>query len=722
MEFLERTETGASEDTRNDSLELLKVLSTFHYISVPLDVLVDAWHGAKDARTTPKELETYSEELTAWHVAQVPEFIRNETDDVKFRIAEAVARLESLALVRTDRSAHAWKSVSMHPLVHGWAGDRRSQQEQKEALRMTECIVALSEFAFGTWREYYQQFTTHLKLLIESDKELVDGAAQSRCVLQVCVRIAWMYHRVGLDRDRYEFTSRVRRRLGLDDQEPTKELREVYRVVAGSIDWERSRPAEAVRAYEAIERLDEKTRDENDSGRLNNLRDLGNAYVKNGQTKRAVALLRKVVNAHQDLGEEGERLLIAQHSLAIALSEDGQNKEAIVFLEKVVRIRQRLLPADHPEQLASQQELAAAYLKDGQIAEATRRLEELARIYAQTLGEQHPRTANTRHWLADAYHRDGRLSEAIALYEWVINTQTLVLGEEHPDLLTSQHDLALAYLDVERVQEATGILERVVNIRNSTLDDTHPDKLRSQHELGRAYVNDGRVSEAIGILQKVVIIKKSLLKEEDHESLVSRHELARAYLNDGRVSEAIGILERVVNIQNSTLDDTNHQRLASQHVLSQAYLDSGRVSEAIVILEKVVEVERLQLLYGEGHSDTEASQELLEQAYAVRDRSSSSLTSLSASGETQPVPAPRTVETSNPVDVNDGPTCIFDAAGQQGQISRDSLQGMSIDNSLVLVERSGRAGSLRARLSRALLKAPTLRLRKGIGRRGSRSK
>lgn len=522
IEFLEQQQDGVSEKMRKDALNLLEILSTFHYMSVPLDILEDAWEGVQKALKTPKEFETYADYLTAWHVAQVPDLVRTEEEDVRIRITEAVARLESLALVRTDRSARAWKSVSMHPLVHGWVRDRPNEQERKSVLRMTVYIVALSNYPFDFWRPYYHQFRPHFKLLFGTDVELVDDAAQSRCILQAYVRIAWICHRMGFRREMCEFTGRIFHQLDLHDQEPTEDLRELYRVFGVGVDREGSNPTQALRALEAVARLDENKLDENDSARLRNMRDLGNVYRTNGRTKEAVALLRKVVKARQEHGEGDEELLRAQHGLGPALFDDGQIKEAVTLLEKVVEIRQRLCSEEDPQRLASQQVLAIAYVKDGQIAEATRQFEELERIYAQTFGEEHWDTADAQTWLAFAYMQDGRLSEAVALYERVVNAETSVLGERHPYLLMSQHDLACVYLHSGRTQEAIDILERVIDIRESILEENDFILLTSRHELARAYLVKGRTSEAIGIFESVDI-KKLLLEEKDHELLASRN-------------------------------------------------------------------------------------------------------------------------------------------------------------------------------------------------------
>lgn len=627
IEFLEQQEAGVSEKTRKDALKLIEFLSTFHYMSVPLDVLEDAWEGVQEAVKTPKEFETYADNLTAWHVAQVPDLVRTEKKDVRIRITEAVARLESLALVKTDRSARAWKSVSMHPLVHCWVRDRQNEQERNSAVRMTVYIVALSNLVSHGWHPYYHQFRLHLKLLVESDVELVNDAAQSRCILQACVQIAWFYHLLALETSMYEFTGRIFQRLGLHDQEPTEDLRGLYQAFGVAVKMGEIYPAQTLRTFEAIAHLDEKTRGENDLDRLQNMSDLASAYHQNARTKEAIALLGKVVKAYQELPEEDEGLCSAQHGLGVALLDDGQIKEAITLLEKLVKIRQRLSIED-PTRLAAQQVLAVAYVQDGQVAEATRRLEDVARIHAQAL-EEHPYMVMTQNWLAIAYQLAGRLSEAIALWERVVNTPTHVLPGNHPNLMLSQHNLASAYLDTGRIQEATNVLQRVVNIQNSTLDDTSRRKRSSQNLLAQAYLGNNEGSKAISILEQVVDVGESIFKNTDRQLLVCRYDLARALLTVGRTSEAIKILEIVVDIEKSRCDEKDLNGLVPQQLLAREYLNAGRNSEAVRVLEQVVEVEAL--LYDEGDPRRIASEELLDEARVVCDRSSSTLTKTSLS-------------------------------------------------------------------------------------------
>jgi tetratricopeptide (TPR) repeat protein len=494
MEFLESQDIDGIENDKRDAIQLLELLSMLHYESAPLyDIITDAWHGAQNARTTPKEWELDSGFLTAWHAAQAPDMVKTEKDETEMRISEAVARLESLALVRRDRSAREWRSVSMHPLVHTWARDRQSQQDQKATLRMSECAVVLAHYYKDGWSPYYGQFRPHLIRLIDLDVDLVVDGARSRCILQVCVAMTRILDWIGFGVNAYNLSNQIFQELKLDNKEPTEDLREVYFLAARAKE-DSGRPEEAVALSEAVKRLDEKSRPENDRLRLRNLRILGDAYQTNGQIKQAVALLEEVVQALEQFGEEDGDLLLSKYSLAYALDQDRRYPEAIELVETVVSIRSRLLQRNDPNRLSSEQLLGVAYLHNRQLAEATRTLEDVAQRYAQTFGEENLHTAYARAPLAEAYKKTGRLLEAIQLQERVVSVIKSQLHETRPDLLTSQHNLASVLLEAGRITEAIHILEWVVKVgRPADGQGRYRWKQQSEDLLARAYeVREGR--------------------------------------------------------------------------------------------------------------------------------------------------------------------------------------------------------------------------------------
>lgn len=97
-------------------------------------------------------------------------------------------------------------------------------------------------------------------------------------------------------------------------------------------------------------------------------------------------MFSKMTNVH----DHAEQLLNVQKLAAYCLLDTGKVREAQELLERVVEIRERTLPPEHPNRLASQHDLASAYLANGRAREAPQLLERVVEIQERTLPPEHP--------------------------------------------------------------------------------------------------------------------------------------------------------------------------------------------------------------------------------------------------------------------------------------------------------------------------------------------
>ncbi|KIY00436.1 uncharacterized protein Z520_04121 [Fonsecaea multimorphosa CBS 102226] len=125
---VEILQTSPTESSR-DALELLPLLAVCGPSQLPLFVFESPWKGAQRiAAREPGDEDGLG--LTTWHASQLPSLIPAHEDAWdSFRLVEAVNMLKAFALVSTDvDEEHV--CVSMHPLVHTWAGDRQDDRQQ----------------------------------------------------------------------------------------------------------------------------------------------------------------------------------------------------------------------------------------------------------------------------------------------------------------------------------------------------------------------------------------------------------------------------------------------------------------------------------------------------------------------------------------------------------------------------------------------------------------
>ncbi|PSN58936.1 hypothetical protein BS50DRAFT_641372 [Corynespora cassiicola Philippines] len=174
-----------------------------------------------------------------------------------------------------------------------------------------------------------------------------------------------------------------------------------------------------------------------DSERLLSEHVLAIAYQADGQVKKAVDLLEKIVETQEVLAKEHPSRLASQHALAMAYRIDGQVKKAVDLLEKIVGIREEVLVKEHPSRLASQHALAMAYRADGQVKKAVGLLEKVVEIREEVLVKEHPSRLVSQHELAGAYRADGQTEQAIELMEYVVAVDAHVYRANHPSRLAS---------------------------------------------------------------------------------------------------------------------------------------------------------------------------------------------------------------------------------------------------------------------------------------------
>ncbi|PSN58876.1 hypothetical protein BS50DRAFT_641408 [Corynespora cassiicola Philippines] len=161
---------------------------------------------------------------------------------------------------------------------------------------------------------------------------------------------------------------------------------------------------------------------------------VGKCLQIDGRIREAVRWIEKCCEWRRNvLAKDDSERLLSEHVLAIAYQADGQVKKAVDLLEKIVET-QEVLAKEHPSRLASQHALAMAYRIDGQIKKAVDLLEKIVgireevkkavgllekvvEIREEVLAKEHPSRLVSQHELAGAYRADGQTERAIELMD-----------------------------------------------------------------------------------------------------------------------------------------------------------------------------------------------------------------------------------------------------------------------------------------------------------------
>jgi tetratricopeptide (TPR) repeat protein len=515
---------SSGNETAQDALQLLSVLSMMGPNRFPLSIFEAAWKGAQEVSLNAIEDDDVGN-LSAWHVSQLVSFVQTDANEWdSFRVVQASHLLKSLSLVFED-TQDGLTSISMHPLTHAWAKDRQGQKAQEQAWASVGSMIAVSTFGTSLWWARERQLRPHLHCFLDRSVTDMFSCGPRLMIVRILSRCGQLLLQLRDDASLFALVSDIFSLLKVDSTTPRQEWLILYELAAINL-LRLGKTSKAVHLLEQVVKIREQIQAEDHPSRLKSQDELARAYQANGQVKDAVQLLEHVVKIQeQTLAKDHPDRLTSQHVLAGAYQDNGQVKDAVQLLEHVVKIQEQILAEDHPRRLASQHELARAYLANGQVKDAVQLLEHVVKIREQTLAEDHPHRLTSQHELAGAYEANGQVKDAVQLLEHVVKIQEQTLAEDHPHRLTSQHELAREYLANGQVKDAVQLLEHVVKIREQTLAEDHPDRLASQHELARAYHANDEVGMAVMLMEYVVEIKQRSMRENHPSRHISENVL-----------------------------------------------------------------------------------------------------------------------------------------------------------------------------------------------------
>ena len=346
---------------------------------------------------------------------------------------------------------------------------------------------------------------------------------------------------------------------------------------------------------------------------------LADAYLLEGQTEKAVALVQKnLKHSRKLLGSTDPATLTSLNTLANASRDRGDLEGAASLFEQVLTDRIRILDPNHPDILTSRNNLAGTQQEMGRLEEAITLYEKNLEDSERILGPHHPGTLTFRNNLAGAYQEAGRLHETITLYEQILADRTRILGPDHPDTLASLNNLANAYQAAGRLDEAITLHEQNLTNRTHILGSNHPDTLITRGNLASAYQAAGRLDEAITLHEQNLNDQLRVLGPNHPDIFTSRHNLAVAYHDAGRLDEAIPLYEQNLEDRTCILGPHHPDTLISRHNLASAYQDAGKLHDAIPLYEQNL-TDSIRIL-GAHHPHTVTTRNNLADAYRAAGR------------------------------------------------------------------------------------------------------
>jgi tetratricopeptide (TPR) repeat protein/predicted Ser/Thr protein kinase len=195
--------------------------------------------------------------------------------------------------------------------------------------------------------------------------------------------------------------------------------------------------------------------------------------------------------------DEGGRIEAdARHSLGVLLDSAGDHTGSLAAYQRAYELRQRLLPAIHPDLARSLNALGNLHHSLGDFEQSREHHERALEMRRSLYGPDHPAIAGSLNNLSLALRDLGDLEGAKLALEQAVAIVEDASGPHGNGLARQLTNLA----DIERrlghLPRARELEERSLALRRASVGDAHPEVADSIVGLARIALDEGRIEEA----------------------------------------------------------------------------------------------------------------------------------------------------------------------------------------------------------------------------------
>jgi tetratricopeptide (TPR) repeat protein len=315
---------------------------------------------------------------------------------------------------------------------------------------------------------------------------------------------------------------------------------------------------------------------------------LGRLMMKVAQYDKAQQVFEMILDRTTDEKERSE----IYHFLGWIKKDQGKYPEAITYYEKSLKIRQKTLPANHPDLATSYNNIGNVYDNMGEYSKALSYYEKALEISQKTLPVNHPDFAHSYNNIGNVYYNMGEYSKALSYYEKALEISRKTLPANHPHLATSYNNIGGMYYNMSEYSKALSYYEKDLEINQKTLPANHPHLATSYNNIGLVYYNMGEYSKALSYYETDLEINQKALPANHPHLATSYNNIGSVYKNMGEYSKSLSYYEKALEIKQKTLP-ANHPDLAtSYNNIGGVYDKMGEYSKALSYYEKALETSK----------------------------------------------------------------------------------------------------------------------------------
>jgi tetratricopeptide (TPR) repeat protein len=521
----------AAFDTTLDVLstrarDLLRIISTVHFANFPIPLIGVA--AKKEFTFEPRDLldrpPDFKETISFLKETFCPGGKWDED-----QISDLLEELQQYSLVAIVASSSI-STLRFHPLVHSWAYDRLTENEEKfyqaAAVRLISCGTDNINVPL------FDYLLAHIYSLSSIWKNLhVNDRAGIASII------------------RYD---------GKTDTffELTKGICEEVEETAGK---------QSIRA--TIARLD-----------------LADAFGGIGDQRLMEEIEREVVKIRQSmLGRDDLLTIEAIFNLANTLAEDNRLEEALVMYEEVLKNRKERLGMDHQDTAHAMVTLSQTYHNLGRYSEEEALLISARDIRAKGIGQDHPWTISVLANLANCYTSQSHHGKAEAIQKEVLHLRTKQLGFRHIKTIDTMEWMCRSYYNQRKFAEAEKLGKQALILRREIGNSRDEDTAGWINWLAQLYHDMGNFADTKRLLEEEIDLRKQILGGENISVHNAISWLVSTLHNLGEYQGQEKLAKQLLSSRTALLGERHVQTLNTKGWLALAYHELGKHKEAEIL-------------------------------------------------------------------------------------------------------------------------------------------
>lgn len=306
----------------------------------------------------------------------------------------------------------------------------------------------------------------------------------------------------------------------------------------------------------------------------------------------AQGMLRQGVARAEALS--GQPLLKASMLDAFGMVFAGRDQfdQAQELVDRAARIRDSLLPADHPDVAASLAHQGRIFRGKSRYNEALQRYQQALAIRLRVLGPAHPEVAASYRDLGFLMPYLSRVDDAVRYYDQALAISRRALGEENPTTAQDMVSLGVALRRAGRLAEGRALLEQAVGLLERVLGPEHPETARFRFYMADALRDEGRFAEAERQYRRGIEARRRAVGTADLGMIHGLDNLADMLGRLGRTAEAEALVRESIAIGRTRLGERSNYYASSLDQLAMVLTRQQRHAEALALERRALEIWR----------------------------------------------------------------------------------------------------------------------------------